>query len=339
MRQYMPYGSPYPNESAGSVSTSTTPFGFDGQRLDGTGSLYYFNARFYSPTLGRFLSADSEIHNPTVPQALNRYAFAGGNPVRYVDPSGHSWYDFLIGAAIFVAIIVIAAVSGGAGLALFALAAGAVGFGIGMGVAAGLGYSPGSESFWSIALTGALIGAGIGGGAGAIVAEGADAADAAASVEEDVDEAGAAEEESPAKTTVNRVRQIGFSMLKSIMFGGPQAVMLNELNGGGTSNLLLATEEGIGTSALGGAIMGGATNGATLASEAVDNFGTKLGDMLLQQGYMFTFAGLTKQGAVGFTLDLPRTIAEKPSTDQTFSRTQCFTTQSTLPPLIDPTPY
>jgi RHS repeat-associated protein len=145
-RQYKPYGEMYQNQ--GSVADSTLPFSFDGERQDGASSLYYFNARFYNPIMGRFLSADTEIRNPSVPQALNRYSFAGGNPIRYVDPSGHSWWDYLIAACIIIAIVIIAEVSGGAGAALLVVALSAVGFGVGAGIAAGLGYSPSSDSFW-----------------------------------------------------------------------------------------------------------------------------------------------------------------------------------------------
>jgi RHS repeat-associated protein len=65
------------------------PFGAQaGQRAEAFGLLDY-NARYYSPLLQRFISADSLVPNPGAPQALNRYAYAGNNPLRYRDPSGH----------------------------------------------------------------------------------------------------------------------------------------------------------------------------------------------------------------------------------------------------------
>jgi len=57
--------------------------------LDGTG-LYYYNARYYDPTIGRFISADTIVPNPTHAQALNRYSYCLNNPLRYIDPSGHN---------------------------------------------------------------------------------------------------------------------------------------------------------------------------------------------------------------------------------------------------------
>jgi len=48
-----------------------------------------FNARFYSPRLGRFIQPDIVIPNPANPQSLNHYAYVRNNPINYVDPSGH----------------------------------------------------------------------------------------------------------------------------------------------------------------------------------------------------------------------------------------------------------
>jgi hypothetical protein len=50
----------------------------------------YFNARYYSQTLGRFVSADSIVPGAGNPQAFNRYAFVFNNPLRYIDPTGHA---------------------------------------------------------------------------------------------------------------------------------------------------------------------------------------------------------------------------------------------------------
>jgi len=51
--------------------------------------IYHFNARFYSPKLGRFLSADTIVPNPANPQDLNRFAYVRNNPLRYTDPTGN----------------------------------------------------------------------------------------------------------------------------------------------------------------------------------------------------------------------------------------------------------
>jgi len=53
---YHPYGSV--RASTGSLPTDIT---FTGQRRDASTGLYFYNARYYSSTLGRFISADSIV--------------------------------------------------------------------------------------------------------------------------------------------------------------------------------------------------------------------------------------------------------------------------------------
>jgi len=60
--RYEPYGQPYWQWGA-----TRTDFGFTGQRLDGFGLMDY-NARYYSSTLGRFVSPDSIIPQPGNPR-------------------------------------------------------------------------------------------------------------------------------------------------------------------------------------------------------------------------------------------------------------------------------
>jgi RHS repeat-associated protein len=54
-----------------------------GKRIDPTG-LYYFGARHYDPTAGRFLSPDPFGHAAS----LDLYSFANGDPVNFGDPDG-----------------------------------------------------------------------------------------------------------------------------------------------------------------------------------------------------------------------------------------------------------
>ena len=109
LAEYTPYGSLSHRE--GSVNT---PQKFTGQRLDTDTGLYFYNARYYDPQLGRFTQADTLVQAPADPQTLNRYSYVSNNPVRFVDPSGYGWFKKFIAAvaAIFVAIVVTIATDG-----------------------------------------------------------------------------------------------------------------------------------------------------------------------------------------------------------------------------------
>ena len=82
-----------------STGTADTDRLFTGQRFDAATGLYYYNARYYDPTLGRFISPDTIVPGVGNPQAWNRYAYVVNNPLRYTDPSGHL-AQCVVGAAV-----------------------------------------------------------------------------------------------------------------------------------------------------------------------------------------------------------------------------------------------
>ncbi len=82
--RYMPYG-----DTRYNGGSQITTFRFTGQRWDSGTGLYFYNARWYDPYIGRFLAPDTIIPSPGNPQALNRYSYVLGNPLRYTDPTGH----------------------------------------------------------------------------------------------------------------------------------------------------------------------------------------------------------------------------------------------------------
>jgi len=69
--------------------TTPTPYRFTGQREEATIGLYFYNARWHDPALGRFVQPDSLVPDPGNSQALNRYSYVYNNPLRFVDPSGY----------------------------------------------------------------------------------------------------------------------------------------------------------------------------------------------------------------------------------------------------------
>ena len=87
-QRYYPYG-----ETRLSTGTIFTDKLFTGQReMVGLG-IYHYQARFYSPKLGRFLSPDTIVPGAANPQAYNRYSYVLNNPLRYTDPTGHMQTD------------------------------------------------------------------------------------------------------------------------------------------------------------------------------------------------------------------------------------------------------
>ncbi len=108
---YYPYGGSRQDSGGANVRHKYT-----GQEFDDETGLYYYNARYYDPQLGRFISADSIAPAPANPQTLNRYSYVGNNPIIYTDPSGHCWWDAcIVEGAIIGAVIggVMSAVTGG----------------------------------------------------------------------------------------------------------------------------------------------------------------------------------------------------------------------------------
>ena len=59
-------------------------FKYTGEQFDAITQQYYLRARFYNPSLARFMQEDTYRGD-----GLNLYAYCANNPVRYVDPSGH----------------------------------------------------------------------------------------------------------------------------------------------------------------------------------------------------------------------------------------------------------
>ena len=70
-----------------------TDYKFTGQREEAALGIYYFNARWYDGSLGRFLSPDTTIPQSQGTQAYDRYAYVNNNPIKLVDINGHEAYN------------------------------------------------------------------------------------------------------------------------------------------------------------------------------------------------------------------------------------------------------
>ncbi|MGE5581085.1 MAG: RHS repeat-associated core domain-containing protein, partial [Bacillota bacterium] len=99
-RDFAPFGEkiktsdreePYPDE---------TEDGFTGKDFDEDIGLYYYNARFYDPEIGRFISEDS-VSDPY--SNGNLYAYCAENPVNNIDPTGHWTIPIATGLQLFSA--------------------------------------------------------------------------------------------------------------------------------------------------------------------------------------------------------------------------------------------
>ncbi len=81
-QSFQPYGEVL--DSAGSASTA---YGFTGEWTDNTG-LVYLRARYYAPTISRFMTRDTWGGDIYRTMSFNTWLYGYSNPVKYKDPSG-----------------------------------------------------------------------------------------------------------------------------------------------------------------------------------------------------------------------------------------------------------
>ncbi len=74
--------------NASQQSGTLPPIGYTGYYADPESKLYYAQQRYYAPKLGRFTRIDPWAGDVLNPITLNKYLYANGNPLLYIDPTG-----------------------------------------------------------------------------------------------------------------------------------------------------------------------------------------------------------------------------------------------------------
>jgi len=81
---YRPYGEKINRQP----SSGLNKIGFHGKPFDDNTGLSYMGARYYDPSLGRFMGIDPVGVQEENVHSFNRYGYANNNPYKYVDPDG-----------------------------------------------------------------------------------------------------------------------------------------------------------------------------------------------------------------------------------------------------------
>ena len=84
------------------------PYTYTGQTLDPESGLYHYEARYYNPTIGRFLQQDPILVITSNSQSIHPYAIVRNNPTNFIDPDG----QWAVPALIAIGIIAIGTILG-----------------------------------------------------------------------------------------------------------------------------------------------------------------------------------------------------------------------------------
>ncbi|CAH1217420.1 hypothetical protein PAECIP111893_04275 [Paenibacillus plantiphilus] len=71
------------------VESVANPFRYSGELWDQSAGLQYLRARWYDPSVGRFISKDTYEGQIDNPLTMNLYTYVHNNPLKYTDPTGH----------------------------------------------------------------------------------------------------------------------------------------------------------------------------------------------------------------------------------------------------------
>ena len=153
------------------------PIRYRGYYWDEQIALYYLNARYYDPEVGRFISQDSiKYLAPETLNGINLFAYCLNNPVMYSDPTGHFpiWLaalaigTFVSGLISGTSNAIQTAINGGSGTEIWAsfaenaITGSAIGFAMTLGGIAAIYFSTAAIIASGIISVGVGFGAGIG---------------------------------------------------------------------------------------------------------------------------------------------------------------------------------
>ena len=69
------------------------PIRYRGYFYDNETGFYYLQSRYYDPSMGRFINADSQLNINDGPLGCNLFAYCGNDPVNRIDQTGYFWNE------------------------------------------------------------------------------------------------------------------------------------------------------------------------------------------------------------------------------------------------------
>lgn len=95
--------SAYQYDAYGNILSETNgvanPYTFTGRSFDNSTGLYYYRTRYYDAAVGRFITKDEFPGFLRRPLSFNKYTYAEGNPINYLDQDGQ-FLPLLVGIGV-----------------------------------------------------------------------------------------------------------------------------------------------------------------------------------------------------------------------------------------------
>jgi len=100
-QDYMPFGEDLPVVGQTEVlDEEAGGYKYTGQKEVISIGLYYYGARYYDPSIGRFITEDTYPGEMINPQSQNLYVYVMNNPLRYIDPTGNVTEETIEGISV-----------------------------------------------------------------------------------------------------------------------------------------------------------------------------------------------------------------------------------------------